>query len=175
MKKMNKTGTNKILSIYWFVILIIVAGGVFAMIYIFYGPSFDVRELEASILADKIADCLSEGGRINLDLLNQGSFNEDFKNSFLSECTLNFDDEYWKEEQYYVEINFYKPDNLKKSIFNISKGNVKCKANCKLQEEKKYEKLPVCIEKRFYSLDEKNVQYLIKILSVVRKTEKNVE
>ena len=79
---MEKTATNKIIAVYWFAILVIVAGGVFAMVYVFYGHSFDVREIEASFLADKTADCLSYQGRINQELLNEKKFNEDFKNNF---------------------------------------------------------------------------------------------
>ena len=36
---MNKKGTDKILSIYWFVVLTLVAGGIFAMVYVFLWSS----------------------------------------------------------------------------------------------------------------------------------------
>lgn len=61
----NKRGTDKMLSIYWFVILTIVAGGIFAMVYIFYGSPYDVRGVESEIFAERIADCISRQGVID--------------------------------------------------------------------------------------------------------------
>lgn len=181
MNKMKK-GTEKILSIYWFAILAIVTVGIVAMVSVFYNHPYDVREIEAEILADKVADCLSYGGRLNTDLFDsEGNFSETFKNNFLKNCNLNFNVENvkeWKDTlQYYIEINFYKFENLNEVVFNFSKGNEDLKADCGIQKNKKedYETLPKCVKKRFYSLGNDNTQYLIEILSVVRKTEKNVK
>jgi len=44
-----------------------------------------------------------------------------------------------------------------------------------IQEEEEYERLAKCVDKSFYSLDELGSQYIIKILVVVRKLEKNVK
>ena len=173
---MNKYGTDKILSVYWFGILIIVAGGIFAMVYTFYHHPYDVRELEANTMANKVADCLSSNGKINLNILDDA---ENFllnNDSFLEICNLNFEvEKKWEDEpQYYVEINFYKIENIDNPIFEISNGNKNLISSCVIQDEE-YEKLAKCVEKRFYSLAGNNNQYLIKILSIVRKTEKNVK
>jgi hypothetical protein len=173
---MNKIGADKMISVYWFAILLLVAGGIFAMVYAFYQHPYDVRELEADIMINKIADCLSNKGELNSELVKQGEFNENFKTDFLSICNLNFnvEDEYsWEDDQYYVEINFYIVGDTENSVFEISKGNNKWISSCETQKEKEYNLLAKCVEKRFYSLDENENQYLIKILSVVRKTEKN--
>lgn len=185
-----KKGTEKILSIYWFAILIIISVGVIAMVYIFYNYPYDVRELEVDILTDKVADCLSYGGKLNPDLLNEKeTFNENFKNGFLKECNLNFSVENfsvekgyeWKKmPQYYIEINFYILESLENSVFNIVEGNENWKANCDFKPgidltKKEFERLPKCIKKRFYALGENNRQYLIEILSIVGKVEKNVK
>ena len=58
----NKIGADKILSVYWFAILFIVASGIFAMVYIFYGSPYDVRDIESNALKMQIANCLSQGG-----------------------------------------------------------------------------------------------------------------
>ena len=42
---MNRRG-EKYLSVYWFVILAIVAGGIIAMVFVFYGKPYDIREIE---------------------------------------------------------------------------------------------------------------------------------
>ena len=70
MKLFNKKGAGKILSPYWFVILVLIAGGVFAMVYAFYGAPYDVRWIESRILMNKVADCVSYEGKINSLLIS---------------------------------------------------------------------------------------------------------
>lgn len=169
----NKKG-DKILSVYWFAILLLVAGGLFAMVYVYYGSPYDIRETEANILMNNVADCVSYAGKLKEGLVSEGKFSEDFKNNLLRECNLNFKTTE-QEEQYYVELNFYKVEDLSKSPFLMSAGNSKWKSQCGIQNDKGEEKLPKCIEKSFYSLDYANNQYITKILAVVNNGEKNVK
>jgi len=176
IKKLNKQGADKVLSMYWFLILIIVAGGIIGMVFTFYSHPYDVREIEANVLTNKISDCLSQDGNLNSNLIdNEGNFSEDFKLNFLKNCNLNFNTEeiYKGKEQYYTEINFYKEDNLENSVFNISKGNKDYISDCEISKVKEYKRNVQCVKRDFYSLNGKDL-YLIKILSIVRKTEKNV-
>ena len=158
---MNSQGTDKIISVYWFVILFIVAGAVVYMAGVFYGNPYDVREAEANVLINHIADCIAEGGYLNKEVVDEeGKFllNND---TFLEICHLNFnveDTQGWREQrQYYVEV----------SVFGITKGNVNLKDFCERKEKN-------CVQRSFYVLDKEGKSYEIKILSVVRKTEKNV-
>ena len=166
----NKKG-NKIISVYWFVILFIVAGAVVYMAISFYGKPYDIRNIEADALLNQVAKCLSEAG-----YLEEGVLSTEFKENFAEKCYLNFEteDAYgWKERgQYYIEINFY--NFLTNSeISTIKKGNEDLKVDCGL----KGKSFPVCLKRSFYVLDksESNKQYKIDILSIVRKTEKNVQ
>ena len=165
---------DKILSVYWFAILILVAGGIFGMVYVFYGAPYDIRGIEANILGNQIADCFSYGGRINTAFISDGQAIQKTEGDFLEMCHLNFKSEE-KEEQYYAEIKFYKLEDMSKPVLNVQAGNNNWLADCAIQEEKKQEKLPQCITKKFYSIDNSNNQYIIKILSIVRKSEKNVK
>lgn len=135
---MNKRG-DKIISVYWFAILFIVTAAVVYMASLFYGAPYDVREIEANILTEHIADCLAEGGYLRGGILN----NENFANNFLEECNLTFnvEDVYgWKEqEQYYLSVGFYEFDQNASSgfgnrIFNITKGNVNLKTFAVLED-----------------------------------------
>lgn len=162
---MNIRGTDKIMSVYWFAILFIVAAAVVYMVGSFYGQPYDIREVEANVLINNIADCIAGGGYLNKEIIDtEGEFllNND---NFLEVCNLNFnveDTTGWKEqEQYYVEID----------VFGIAKGNVNLKLDC----DKEGKNFPVCVERSFYVLDKEGKSYEIKILSVVRKTEKNVQ
>ena len=58
---MNKRG-DKVLSIYWFAILFIVAGAIVYMASNFYSTPFDVRAVESTALSDQIANCVTSGG-----------------------------------------------------------------------------------------------------------------
>jgi len=178
---MNKTGTDKILSIYWFVILTLVAGGVFAMVYNFYSAPYDVREVESGIFAEKIADCISAQGIINSDFFKGGAFNTEINKTFIDNCSLNFNVEegYGDNQkiQYFYEVDFYTPENTENPAFSFNGGNSNWKVDCFIKKEngKDYTKLAKCTEKRFYALSSEKNQYLIKILSVVGKAEKNVK
>jgi len=170
----NKKG-DKIISVYWFAILIIVAGGIFGMVYIFYGSPYDVREIEANVLINRIADCVSYAGRINTNLISNGQISQKAGEDFLKMCHLNFKSSEWQDEQYYTEINIYKLEDLNNPVLDIDAGDNKWLSSCVLQENKEVEKLAKCVRKSFYSLDDANNQYIIKILGVVRKAEKNVK
>jgi len=170
----NKKG-DKIISVYWFAILIIVAGGIFGMVYIFYGAPYDVREIEANVLTNQIADCVSYAGRINIDLISKGQAVSKTGEDFLKLCHLNFKSEEWQDEQYYTEIKIYNLGDLNNPALSISAGDNKWLSSCVLQEKNKAERLAKCVRKSFYSIDNSNNQYIIKILGVVRKAEKNVK
>ena len=104
---MNKRGTEKMLSMYWFLILIIVAAGVFVMIYNFYHYPYDIREIEANIMINRVADCVSTAGKINSYVIEETEFNQEFKENFLQICNLNFNVESdWEDiPQYYLLMN----------------------------------------------------------------------
>jgi hypothetical protein len=175
---MNKRGTDKILSIYWFVILIIAAGGISAMVYNFYSYPYDVRSLESKVLSDKLSDCISQGGILNSGLFDSsGKLIENQDKSILQFCSLNFAPEssFNNEEQFYFEINFYNISNQQKLLLEIQHGNSAWKADCEISKDKDYTNLVQCYNNSFYSLDSSGKSYLIKILTTTRKTEKNVK
>jgi hypothetical protein len=177
---MNKRGTDKILSMYWFVILTLVAGGIFAMVYSFYGAPYDVRGIESEIFAERIADCISRQGIIDSELFIGKDFNPDINKTFTNKCNFNFkvEDGYGdnNEVQYFYEVDFYTPADTENPKFSFYDGNNNWKTDCFIKKEnnKEYTRLAKCTEKRFYALNKEGNQYLIKILSVIGKSEKNV-
>ena len=173
MKK-NKNGGEKIISVYWFAILFIVAGAVVYMAAAFYGKPYDIREMEAQILGNHVANCLSDTGHLKENIIG----NEEFQNNFLKECSINFNVEKFyagKEQsdpQYFLKVQIFQESN---NVFEVSEGNLNLVASCGVESGIEHEKLAKCAEKEFYSLDSGNNLYLIKVLSIVRKTEKNVQ
>ncbi len=178
MIKMNKKGGSKIITMYWFVIILIVAGGIFAMVYSFYNHPYDVRELEGEIMINSIADCLSSKGEMESELFDENGFSESFSTYILEKChiNLNVEESLEIDPQYYFKIDFYNASNLNVPVFDISAGDKSLVADCNIQEEKEYMRTARCVEDDFFSFNKDNGDlYLIKIISAIKKTEKNVK
>jgi hypothetical protein len=181
MNKIYKKGTDKVLSMYWFVVITIIAGGVLAMAYIYYGAPYDIRETEVNLFAEKISDCISMNGVIDSGFFFEGELSSEIGNKFIDKCNLNFnvEEDYVdnSEGQYFYEVEIYNVSNTKSPASVFYNGNLNLKGDCFIKKEngKDYSKLAKCTEERFYSLGENGKQYLIKILSVIDKSEKNVK
>ena len=165
--------TDKIISVYWFAILFIVAGAVVYMAAVFYGEPYDVREIEANIMINQIADCISQGGKIGREIMDEKGNLIINSDNVLEKCHFNFNVENfkaWNNDQYWINVGFYDFNTGNRLFPDITNGNINLKDWC----DKKGKSLPKCVERSFYTLNKNNNQYIIKILSVVRKTEKNV-
>ncbi len=173
-KRINKKG-DKLLSVYWFAILVIVAVGIVLMVNTFYGSSYDLRKQEADTLSQKVADCIYFGGEFNPLLINpQGGFREDFKDNFLEKCSLNFTiSEEFQRPPYYTQAEFFSEGDLRKSAFLISEGNKNWISDCNSTVSSS--NLAVCSEKSFFAKAKDDSIYLIKILSIVGKVTQNTK
>lgn len=160
LKITSKQGAEKIMSVYWFIVLGIVAMGVFIMVYNFYNFPYDVREIEANIITNQIADCVSVGGRMTNVFSNSTK-------TLVEACNLNFETKEWEEIQYYVSLEI-------PNLYLFSEGNSNLISNCGIESEVEDKNLAKCVERSFYSLAPTGESVEIKILSIVRKTEKNV-
>jgi uncharacterized protein with ACT and thioredoxin-like domain len=90
----------------------------------------------------------------------------------LDKCGINFNvEDVFSEEQYLVEIDFYEVSGIN-PVHTISQGNKNFKAVCDISSNSDYEGLAKCYEKRLYVLGDK--QYLLNVLTIVAKGEKNV-
>jgi len=176
MTFLNKKGTEKVVSVYWFTILVLVAGGIWAMTNAYYNHPYDIREVEARVLSNQVADCLSQKGILNSNLFDA---NGNLKTGFdlEKECHLNFqvEDVYdWRtRSQYYIEINFL--DANKSLLSANSTGEPSIKSDCEdIQKVKTYGLASKCNNARIYSTYN-GKQFLIDIFTGVKKTEKNVK
>jgi len=164
----NKKGAEKTISVYWFAILVIVAGAVIYMVSLVYGQPYDVRKIESEILASNVADCFSKGG-----YLNEWVLTSNFNQTFLEKCNLNLDSPDFSQSQgeYYIEASIYDFETNALIASSIKEGNPNLKIGCGAEGNK----LPVCSEKSFYSIDREQKSYKINILTIVNKVEKNVQ
>jgi len=171
----NKRGTDKMIALYWFFILFLVAAAVVYMAAVFYGYPLDVREAEAEILINKVADCIYSNGKLNPNLYINNQFVLEFKDNFKTECTLNFNEDqiYEGVEQYYVGVSFYDVSDKETLIYYIGEGNNNYLGACEIQNDD-YEKLAICMKKRFY-VSAESKQYLVEITGVVNKGKQNAK
>ncbi len=162
---------EKILSVYWFAILVIVAGAIFVMAGIFYGSPYDVREIEAHLLSNRVADCLVRQGNLQKEIFDGKSFLLNEQN-FLDLCRLNFSSPDFEREQYFVRVEVFGQQEPERKIFELEYGNKNLEADCKI--EKEYSRTASCERRVLFGLDKDGKLYKIKILSVVGKIKKNV-
>lgn len=135
----TKKGFEPVMSIFWFVALVMVMGGIVWITHIYYGAPYDVRGIESTALADQIENCMISQGYLNSAVLSG-----DFEKNFMSFCHLNFSVEnlygWTNNSEYYAEVHVYKFDEnnnldlLGNELLNISEGN----QNLKTQEGLQY-------------------------------------
>jgi hypothetical protein len=169
---------DKIISIYWFGVLFITAGVIAYMVIAFYGSPYDARRVEAGLLRDKVAECLSEGGYLKNNIIsNEGQLLINSEN-FLSLCDLNFKTPDFASAsgdsgEYYIKVDILgKDDGVVRG--SVEAGNLNLKNFCSdefIEERSKTN--PFCFKTEFYSLDSQNKKYILAISALVRKTEKN--
>jgi len=151
----TRQGGDRTVSMYWFAILVIVAGGIVYMAAVFYGTPYDIREIEGNLLINKIADCLVKDNYFN---------DEVSQDNFFVVCNLSFATEKfskWNNDQYYIEIQ----------PLNIKQGNAELTSFCSADLDKN----PFCITRGFYVLTNDSEERFIDIQVAVRKTEKNTK
>ena len=165
--------TDKTVSIYWFFILFVIAFAIVFIVFSLYGKPMDVRQMEGIFLAEKVADCVNQGGKISPEgeRLIKGE-------DILEVCRLNFAVEsvkdYWNNDQFYVSLEFF--DEGQALVSSIPKGNENLKnkdSNVNVLDSGNRNNFPFCVERIIYSKGEGGKYYSIKIFTCVRKTEKN--
>lgn len=161
---------EKIMSIYWFAILFIVAGAIVYMVSNFYGEPYDVRVIESDALVYQISNCLVP----NL-YFEKTAFTSD---DFFSYCNLTLETEdyaKWKsEEQFFVSVvvsNFPNGD----VVFSTQSGDPGLNDFCEMQKDGHQKKLPYCLTRKFYSVDKDGKQYFIEVKTIIDKGEKNAK
>lgn len=169
----NKKADERVLSIYLFIIYIIVSIGIVSGVLIFYGKQLDIRYAEAGMLNNKVIDCLVEQGKLNPEIL-KADFN------IINFCNLNLKDNTQKsngEEQYAIKISLFKFNSCSKNntrfacsekIKEISEGRKDFFEYCGLEGKK----IPKCETRKIYVLNNKE-EILIELTSAVGKVGQN--
>ena len=132
---------EKIFSIWWFFILIVVGIGVVSAIFLFYSADVDIRGVEVSILSESLENCITHQGILSEEVLE-----EEF--DVFKECGLN-KEIFGKRSDFYFNIVF--KDKEGKTIRNnLYGGDVSLKKECEIYSGEKVisKNAPVCLNKK---------------------------
>ena len=150
----SREGGEKIFAIWEISVFAIIGLGIVIGVVILYFADVDVREIESSVLYNKVADCVVKQGYV-IDRI----FNDDFdifKECEINKETINSGDFYFK-----VELLDEGWKNLTKEI---RRGSMNFDADCKVAKKVKAEKYPKCTEKKedvvYYKNNEEKIATL---------------
>jgi len=148
---MKNKKAEKLLSLWWFFVLGVIAGGIVIGVLIYSSADVNIKEVEANILSERIISCLIDNG-----YLKESIFNEDF--NIFEFCNLN-PDVFGKASNFYFKISVYNSENL---IFNLIKGSSSFEKECQIQENVEAKHFPRCSEKKESVLfEDKMVQVIV--------------
>lgn len=174
---LEKQAEEKMISVYWFVIVVLIAGAVVAMVSTFYGDPYDVRDVEANLMINKFSECVSDSGKLNEDFLNQSHLKDNV--SLKSVCGFVFEKSSGQagnqRSEYYLESQFYEVES-EKSLANYSAGSRAFKAQCRTQNEtQNHEGFAKCVNRTVYVANDTESAYEVNVLAAVSKSDKNVK
>lgn len=129
----GKKADEKLLSIWWLLVLAMIGVGIIFGVSIFYSVKIDTRAVESEILADQVLNCIVKQGKI-IDEAMQNDFD-------IGKCYLKkelFD----KKEIFYLNVSFY--DESGKTEKSFAAGPYDLYVQCLLKEESEAEYFSEC-------------------------------
>tara|TARA_Y100000310_G_C20382627_1_gene668858 strand:+ start:273 stop:791 length:519 start_codon:yes stop_codon:yes gene_type:complete len=157
----GKKGGEKYLSLWWFLVLIMITGSIVIAVSAFNIADVSTKEIESDILISRFVDCIVDAG-----VLNQKFLDKDF--NIFEKCYLNKEIIDKKGGKHYLGYEVYDFKNC-----DIIKGKTSCKnpiiqekfgvavfeTNCHLPGGH----FPLCSEKYVYVLSEKGKKLIMRI------------
>ena len=141
---LNKKAGEKMLSLWWFFVIVFISIGIVAGVLIFYAAEVNVKEVEANILAEKIMRCLNDYGN-----LQDGFMNEDF--DVFNRCGLA-KNVFNPDSDFYFKIEAYN-ESGQLIRGRIDGGNAAYEKDCFISKAVRAAKYPKCV------LEKENVIY----------------
>lgn len=136
----GKKGDEKILTIWMFVIWIIIGMAIIAGVFWFNGSPLDFREIQSKILADKIAQCIFDNGQLYENYLNK-----DFE--LINYCKLN--QQMFDKGLIYFNVSTIDRNSGVLLREDIIRGDPNFQIMCGLAVNEKSENLAKCASERY--------------------------
>lgn len=140
-----------LIFLYRFIIIVLIIGVVVGVVWYKFSSPMDVRLIEASVIANKIIDCLT-----NKLVLENSHFNQEY----LKNC-MAID-----EDNIFINLSF------KDDFFYVGRENLEF--YCQAQEKIEGKYMPSCFNNKYSILDSENKLSELNIFIVLDKHEKNI-
>ncbi len=132
-----------------FFILVLVIGGVVAIVAAHYSQQFDIRDQEMNIIARKLIECIAPNGHVTR-----------FDKEVIEDC-FPFD-----EKEFFINIS------LENDYISIGDGFLEILCQAK-EEGTKAKFYPACLKENYYVFKE-DKETNLKIFIAIKKFEKNL-
>ena len=160
-----KKGGEKIFSIWWFFIIAVVGLGIVIGVWIFYAADVDVRQVEAEMLYERIANCIIDNGFV--DAVIESDFDV-FEECHLSKDAFNGSSFYFRFN--ISDVNGHGLKNVKSPGANME---VSCEiviGNPKEEKRPEVKGFPRCVKKQemalyYYGPDRETRKAVVEILT----------
>jgi len=153
---MNKKADSKLLSVWWFVVLLVILVGIVGGTFMFYSSKIDMRLLEGDVLSSRIMGCIIDRGYISQNFIDDKF--DIFKTCNISQSIID------KSGNFYLNISVY--DLNSKLIIEKSYGNrafvQECAVGAAMTEAKNF---PKCTQKSTNVLNLKGELLKLNILA----------
>lgn len=150
----NKKAGEKLLTIWWFIVLGVIGGGIGIGVMIYFSATVNTNGVEAGILGERIMNCISENGYLKNNVLN-GSFD------IFKEC--NIDKRLFEKGSYlYFNVTIYNKDI---TLANFIAGDYSLERDCSIANKISASHFAKCDEKAETILNDKNEIIKIHVLT----------
>lgn len=127
----DKRGEEKVFSLWWFILVVFVVGSVVIVTIGFTSKDFDVREISAEVLYNRLAECVIQNGYLSENFEVGDSYWELYETCHLEGPIFE------NGEGYYFEILF---DGEEKFLA----GDKSFKETCRIKQELNFVDSPGC-------------------------------
>ncbi len=134
--KLNKKAEEKIITIWWFICLILVGTAIVIVVLGYFGTFVDIRDAEISMLQEKIMDCITQDAYLIEEILFLDS------KEILKRCNLN-PKQFQDQTKFLIDITIY--NQTKDMNLTIKEGNRAYYKDCLATANVKTINYPKCI------------------------------
>lgn len=162
----NNKRAEKLFSLWWFLILAVVGGGIIVGVLIFFSADVDIRGLESLVLSDKLTNCLIRQGYV-IDEFFEEEF-DIFKTCGISKEILN-------SENFYLRITLLKEEGGD-IIKEIYAGARSFEEDCKIGERLIARHFPKCTENKekvmYYGIEDNSKEKITSLYILTASNQK---
>ncbi len=152
----NKKAGEKLLTIWWFIVLGVIGGGIGIGIMIYFSATVNTNGVEAGILGERIINCISENGYLKNNVLAL-----DF--DIFKECSI--DRKLFQRGSYlYFNVSISSSGGLI-SLANFVAGDYSFERDCSIASKISAMKFAKCSEKAETVFNDKNEIIKIHVLT----------